>query len=130
MTAFLSLTSEQYKRMIGTQAKRSKYGNRRSGSDDSQLEKKYAAQLEWARVHPEAAHRVVNVERKTRYLLIPKQEGERAVHYEADFVVTYADGRIEVVDTKSEPTRKNRLYVVKRKLMLDRHNIRLVEVMA
>lgn len=92
------------------------------------LEKRYFERLEWQRVHPDAASRVVDIVRKKRYLLIAAQEGERAVHYEADFVVLFADGHSEVIDTKSEPTRKNRVYVLKRKLMLERHGIRIIEV--
>lgn len=72
--------------------------------------------------------RVVLLERSRRYLLVPKQEGERACSYVADFVVVFADGRTEVVDTKSDITRKNPLYVLKRKLMLERHNIRILEM--
>jgi hypothetical protein len=129
---FLSLSVEAYRAMATGKlsSRKSKYGNRKSGQNDSMLEKRYAERLEWLKAHPEARYRVVCVERKKRYVLIDPQEGERAVIYEADFVVTYGDGRVEVVDTKSEPTRKNRVYVIKRKLMLQRYKIRLVEITA
>lgn len=130
MSAFLQLSAAQYKTMMAKPCApgRSKYGNKKSGQNDSMLEKRYAERLDWQRVHPDDASRVVDVVRKKRYLLIAAQEGERAVHYEADFVVLFADGHTEVIDTKSEPTRKNRVYVLKRKLMLERHAIRIIEV--
>jgi hypothetical protein len=130
MSAFIQLTAEQYKAMMAKSCspKKSKYGNKKSGQNDSMLERRYFERLEWQRAHPDAAFRVVDIVRKKRYLLIAAQDGERAVHYEADFVVLFADGHTEVIDTKSEPTRKNRVYVLKRKLMLERHGIRIIEV--
>lgn len=50
------------------------------------------------------------------FLIVPKQKGERAVHYIADF--TYIqDGKFIVEDVKSEITRKNTTYIIKRKLV-------------
>lgn len=76
----------------------------------------------------DANDRVVDLKRSCKYLLVPKQDGERACSYIADFVAEFADGRIDVIDTKSEITRRNPLYVLKRKLMLERHNIRIREM--
>lgn len=72
--------------------------------------------------------RVVRLERSKKYLLIPAQVGERACRYIADFVVEFADGHVDVIDTKSIITRKNPLYVLKRKLMLERFAIRIREM--
>ena len=72
--------------------------------------------------------RVTEIERSRKYLLIAAQGRERACSYIADFFIRFADGREEVWDTKSFITRKNPLYVVKRKLMLERHGISIVEV--
>lgn len=50
--------------------------------------------------------------------LVPKQPGERAVKYYADF--TYYDNRINkfvIEDTKSDFTRKKDSYIIKRKLV-------------
>ena len=63
------------------------------------------------------------------YELIPAQEGERAVHYFADFVyaemVDGVPGPLHVEDTKGFKTRD---YIIKRKLMLHRYGIRVEEI--
>ena len=60
-----------------------------------------------------------------KYELIPKQEGERAVTYTADFVYLDRDGRQVVEDSKGMRTQQ---YVIRRKLMLWVHGIRVKEV--
>lgn len=51
---------------------------------------------------------------------------ERECSYYADF--TYVlDGKLIVEDTKSKATRTPE-YIIKRKLMLDRHGIRIIEI--
>ena len=47
--------------------------------------------------------------------------------YELDFRITYADGTVDHVDTKSKPT-LTPMYKMKKALMLALHNIRLREV--
>lgn len=60
---------------------------------------------------------------QVRFELIPKQSGERACHYVADFV--YEENGVRVVeDCKGMRTP---LYVVKRKLMLFVHGIKIRE---
>ena len=61
---------------------------------------------------------------QTPYELIPKQSGERACKYIADFVYI-ENGKQIVEDTKGV---KTPLYVVKRKLMLWVHGIKIREV--
>ena len=67
------------------------------------------------------------------FLLIPAQKDEfgnlleRAVTYRADFTYTDENGRFIVEDVKSEATRP-REYIIKRKLLLYRHGIRIREV--
>lgn len=53
---------------------------------------------------------------------------EQSVKYIADFVYT-ENGKEIVEDTKSPATRKKESYIIKRKLMLHVHNIRLREVL-
>lgn len=53
---------------------------------------------------------------------------ERAVKYIADFVYV-EDGKEIVEDTKSPATRSEEGYIIKRKLMLHVHNIKLREVL-
>jgi len=64
---------------------------------------------------------------QVRYELIPKQEGEQAVYYVADFVYKDKQGNTVVEDTKSEATRTP-VYVVKRKLMQYVHGIKIREL--
>ena len=57
--------------------------------------------------------------------LIPKQPGERAVKYIADFRYKDHEGKTVVEDTKGV---KTPVYIIKRKLMLLVHGIKVVEV--
>ncbi|MEO8136733.1 MAG: DUF1064 domain-containing protein [Betaproteobacteria bacterium] len=134
------VSASQYRSMLCTGAPvvgprrpgHMKYGNRKTAAAegeafDSAKEARTAAGLEMAKRAVEPTLRVVLVERQKWFLVIPKQEGERSASYIADFVVTYADGHVEVIDTKSFITRKLPTYVLKRKLMLQVHGIRIRE---
>ena len=74
---------------------------------------------------------ISDLREQVRYLLVPSQhcdDGtlERAVHYVADFVYTDNEtGRTVVEDTKGVRTKE---YIIKRKLMLYVHGIRIKEV--
>ena len=68
---------------------------------------------------------VKSIRTQVKYELIPKQQGERACSYVADFVVEYQDGSTVVYDVKGMRTA---LYIVKRKLMLWVHGITIQEV--
>lgn len=107
---------------------RSKYGNKKVGEYDSQKEAHYAQQLEIMKHSADLAERVVKVEHHVIFELIPAQDGEKPVTYELDFRVTYADGHIEHVDVKSDATRKDKVYILKRKLMKWVHGITIREV--
>ena len=79
------------------------------------------------------AGEIHDLKRQVPFELIPAQfiDGkcvERSVKYIADFVYTTRDGREVVEDTKSPATRKNKEYVIKRKLMLKEHGVRIKEV--
>ena len=55
------------------------------------------------------------LQRQVKFVLLPKQDGERAVTYIADHVYVY--GEILVVeDVKSKITKKQPDYIIKRKL--------------
>lgn len=58
---------------------------------------------------------IKNLERQKRFLLIPKQEDERAVYYVSDFVFE-ENGKLICEDVKSKITRDNPTYIIKRKL--------------
>lgn len=68
---------------------------------------------------------VKSIRTQAVFELIPKQKGERACSYKADFVVEYHDGRIVVYDVKGM---KTDVYRIKRKLMLWVHGITIQEV--
>lgn len=75
---------------------------------------------------------IADLRRQVSYELIPAQYGEdgklleRAVTYKADF--TYCkDGKLVVEDVKSKAT-KTDSYIIKRKLVLYVHKIKLVEI--
>lgn len=109
----------------------SKFGNRKTGGFDSAKEARYAQRLELLKNAADHRERVVTVERQVRFTLIPSQRGpdgkvaERKCDYIADFRVTYADGRTEVIDVKGFKTPD---YIIKRKLMRHVHGIAIREV--
>lgn len=57
----------------------------------------------------------------------PEGRRVRAIRYRADFTYRERDGRLVVEDVKSKPTR-TREYLIKRKLMKERHGIDITEV--
>lgn len=67
---------------------------------------------------------ISDLRRQVKYELIPKQQGERAVSYIADFVYT-EDGKTVVEDVKGVRTP---VYKIKKKLMLWRHGVKIREV--
>lgn len=73
----------------------------------------------------ESGGAIKELERQVEYELIPKQKGERAVRYIADFRYIDHDGKTVVEDTKGV---KTPVYILKRKLLLWVHGIRVVEV--
>ena len=67
---------------------------------------------------------IEQLKRQVRFDLIPNQNGERGVYYKADF--TYLqNGELVVEDAKGFKTPE---YIIKRKLMLWIHAIRIREV--
>ena len=71
-----------------------------------------------------AAGLVAEVREQVRFDLLPEKEycGLKlpAAHYTPDFVLTYADGTVEVVEVKSKFTRRaQRDYIYRRRLFID-----------
>ncbi len=98
---------------------RNKYGNRKTGAYASQREAKRAAELKLL----ERSGEITDLREQVEYVLIPKQTGERACKYIADFV--FKEGGITVVeDCKGY---RDPVYRIKRKLMLSVHAIRIRE---
>ena len=71
----------------------------------------------------ERAGKISDLKRQVKYELIPKQEGERACSYIADFTY-YEDGKLVVEDCKGFRTDA---YKIKKKLMLWVHGIKIRE---
>jgi hypothetical protein len=101
--------------------------NKRSGGYDSKREHKRARELRFMQMDGQ----IRNLREQVKYVLIPAQRDahgkllERECAYKADFVYEDHNGKTVVEDSKGMRTP---LYVVKRKLMLQVHGIKIVEV--
>lgn len=120
--AFLAQLGYEVSKSAVTPRKANKYGAKRVGTHASHKEHDRANQLKlWQR-----AGVISNLREQVPYELIPAQERERACKYIADFVYTDNDtGETIVEDTKGVRTKE---YIIKRKLMLYVHGIRIKEV--
>ena len=66
---------------------------------------------------------------QVKFVLIPKQKGERECSYYADFVYrNNKTGEVVVEDVKASPKYQTDVYKIKKKLMLYVHNIRISEI--
>ena len=105
---------------INFYAKRSKYGNKKTVINgviyDSQKEANRAMELAML----QKAGVIKNLERQKRFEIVPKTKDERAVFYVADFVYMQ-DGKLIAEDVKSDITRRNPTYIIKRKLFKYRY---------
>ena len=102
----------------------SKYGNRKLKAPDGQVFDSVKEFHRWGMLRLlERAGRISDLKRQVKYELIPKQDGERACTYIADFTY-YQDGKLVVEDCKGYKTEVFRL---KKKLMLWVHGIRIHE---
>ena len=104
----------------------SKYGNRKITDPATGFVFDSKAEfIRWCELRiMEKAHQISDLQRQVKYELIPKQKGERACTYLADFVYKDSDGNTVVEDTKGVRTDA---YRIKRKLMLWVHGIRIKE---
>lgn len=98
-----------------------KYRNVLSNGRASKRENKRAGELYLLQHIGE----ISDLEEQVKYELIPKQEGERAVTYTADFRYRDKEGKLHVEDSKGFKTQQ---YIIRRKLMLWVHAIRIEEV--
>lgn len=103
---------------------RNKYGARKVKSPDGQV---FDSQKEYNRWDVlrllERAGKISDLKRQVGFELIPKQNGERACSYIADFTY-WKDGQYVVEDCKGYRTEG---YKIKRKLMLWVHGIKIHE---
>ena len=100
-----------------------KYGNKRVTIDgidfDSKKEANRYAELKLL----ERCKAIEDLKLQVPFELIPKQPGERACVYKADFVYR-ENGQLVVEDAKGVRTKD---YIIKRKLMLYLHGIKIKE---
>lgn len=108
---------------------KSKYKNTKITADGITFDSKKEYEFWLVLKQRERSGEIENLRRQERYLLVPSQEKERPIHYIADFVYYHRglDKEI-VVDVKSAYTRKLPVYIIKRKLMLWVHGIKVVEI--
>jgi len=73
----------------------------------------------------ERAGEISDLQMQKKFELLPKQDGERAVKYKADFCYKDREGKAVVEDVKGYKTKD---YILKRKMMLYFHNVKIIEV--
>lgn len=117
-----------------------KYNNKKTVIDGITYDSKKEAKRHRELLLLESSGAIQNLQRQVKYILIPSQREpdivgakggirkgkviERECAYIADFVYEQ-DGETVVEDTKGMKTTD---YIIKRKLMLYRHNIRIREI--
>jgi hypothetical protein len=106
--------------------KRAKFGNEKvvvnGRKFDSKREAGRAGELELQ----QKLGLISDLKYQVRFELIGKQQGERPAFLKVDF--TYVEeGQLVVEDVKSKAS-KTQQYVLRRKLLLERHGIRIREV--
>lgn len=103
-----------------------KYGNKTTIVDGILFASLKEARRYQELVLEQRAGIISDLKTQVAFELIPKQDGERAVKYIADFVyVDKETGRQVVEDTKGYRTD---VFKIKRKLMLYVHGIRIKEI--
>lgn len=109
------MTAKEFKEL--KQNQRQKYGNKKIettyGTFDSVAEMDRYTEL----MFMECSHEIKDLQRQVTFELIPKQKGERAVNYIADFVYI-ENGKTIVEDVKGYRTKD---YIIKRKIFKQKY---------
>ena len=103
--------------------KRPKYGNRKVEIDGMKFDSQHEADVYFGTLLPSW--------RCGTYKLLARQvpfDLPGGIRYIADFVTVSVDGHVSVIDAKSEATRKNRVYINKKKQMKAIWGIEIMEV--
>ena len=106
----------------GEEKKGKKYGNVRCEVDGKKFDSRHEARVYEELMLRWMAKEVRVVMRQAPFDL------PGGIRYIADFAVIEADGRFRVLDAKSEATRKNRVYINKKKQMKAVWGIEIEEV--
>ena len=109
-------------RLLEDDAKRTKYGNRRTEVDGKKFDSKHEAEVYQELMLRVRAGELRCVARQVAFDL------PGGIRYIADFVTIGPDYRAEVIDAKSPATRKNRVYINKKKQMASEWGIEIREV--
>jgi hypothetical protein len=106
-----------------------KYRNKTTATFDGNVHDSRKEANRWSQLLLlERAGVISDLKRQVRYELIPKQEGERAVYYVADFEYI-ENGNKVVEDVKGyKEGLAYRVFAIKRKLMLYVHGIKVKEI--
>lgn len=102
--------------------RRNKYGNRRTELDGEVYESKHEAQIANTLMLQGMGGEIKGVARQVPFFL------PGGVKYIADFVVFLPDGSYQVMDAKSEATKQNAVYRLKKRQMRECLGIEIVEV--
>lgn len=102
-----------------------KYGARKTTTPDGMKFDSVKELRRWGELQLlQKAGKIFGLQRQVKYELIPKQDGERACSYIADFVYIDPNGNTVVEDVKGL---KTDVYRLKKKLMLWRYGIKIKE---
>ena len=102
----------------------SKYKNRKIKAPDGEVFDSVKEFQRWGELKIlQRAGKISHLQRQVKFELIPKQKGERACYYVADFTY-HEDGQFVAEDCKGYRTD---IYRLKKKLLLWVHGIRIKE---
>lgn len=104
---------------------RSKYNARKTTIDGIIFHSKKEANYYLVLCQQMRDKKIDSFKRQVKFELVPPQDGERAVNYVADFITYKDDCEIDVIDVKGMRLSD---YIIKRKLMLWVHGIKIKEV--
>ena len=110
--------------------KRSKYGSQRAEVDGHKFDSKHEAAVYQELMARVRAGELKCVWRQVKFDLGGGQNAssDSRYAYYADFVTVDMDNRVEVLDAKSEATRKNRTYINKKKQVIAEWGLEIREV--
>lgn len=90
--------------MAWKNSKRRKYNNKKTTVNKQTFDSKREARRFLQLKSLEKAGEIFDLQCQVKFELIPKQDGERACNYIADFVYKNADGTVFVEDVKGKQT--------------------------
>lgn len=94
---------------------KSKYSNKKIITNEGKFDSKKEYKVYQDLLLLQKAGEIATIERQVKYVLIPPAPKiQLGITYNADFVVTYKNGLIEVIDAKGFKTKE---YIIKKKLM-------------